>query len=53
MDNEFRMEMNTGNGGYGFTDTLSELLEDVEKEYDNNEVKKVSEWAKTSKDGDE
>ena len=23
----FRLEVNTGSGGYGFTDTLSELME--------------------------
>lgn len=53
MDNEFRIEINTGNGGYGFIDTLSELVSDVDMEYGAREVKKVSEWAKTSKDGDE
>lgn len=53
MDNIFRIEVDTGNGGYGFTDTLSELLADVDMEYGTKEVKKVSEWTKTSKDGDE
>lgn len=53
MDNLFRIEVDTGNGGYGFTDTLPELLVDVEMEYGGNEVEKVSEWTKTSKDGDE
>lgn len=33
MDNIFRIEVDTGNGGYGFTDTLPELLADVDMEY--------------------
>lgn len=37
---EFRIEVNTGNGGYGFIDTVPELLEDVEREYGTDEVKK-------------
>lgn len=49
----FRIEVDTGNGGYGFTDTLSELLVDVEIEYGDNEIEKVYDWAKASKDGDE
>ena len=53
MDNIFRIEVDTGSGGYGFTDTLPELLADVDMEYGTKEVKKVSEWTKTSKDGDE
>jgi hypothetical protein len=53
MDNIFRIEVDTGNGGYGFTDTLPELLADVDMEYGTKEVKKVSEWTKISKDGDE
>lgn len=53
MDNIFRIEVDTGNGGYGFTDTLTELLEDVEREYGKKEVKKVSIWTKSSKEGDE
>ena len=31
MNNLFRLEVDTGSGGYGFTDTYVELLEDVEK----------------------
>lgn len=53
VNNAFRIKVNTKTGGYGFTDTLLELLADVEKEYDSNEVKKVFKWAKASKDGDE
>lgn len=29
MNYEYRIEVDTGNGGYGFTDTLTELLVDV------------------------
>lgn len=53
MNDEYRIEVDTGNGGYGFTDTLSELLVDVEIEYGGNEIEKVYDWAKISKDGDE
>lgn len=52
MNDEYRIEVDTGSGGYGFTDTLAELLADVKFEYGEKEVKKVSEWTKTSKDGD-
>ena len=46
----FRLEVDTGSGGYGFTDTLSELMEDV----DGDEVKaEVEAWALNSKEGDE
>lgn len=53
MNNEYRIEVDTGNGGYGFTDTLVELLADVELEYGKKEVEKVSIWTKSSKEGDE
>lgn len=53
MNDEYRIEVDTGNGGYGFTDTLAELLADVEREYGKKEVEKVSIWTKSSKEGDE
>lgn len=53
MDNIFRIEVDTGNGGYGFIDTLPELLADVEFVYGKKEVEKVSIWTKSSKEGDE
>lgn len=53
MNDEYRIEVDTGNGGYGFTDTLAELLVDVELEYGKKEVEKVSIWTKSSKEGDE
>lgn len=53
MNDMYRIEVDTGNGGYGFTDTLAELLTDVELEYGKKEVEKVSIWTKSSKENDE
>ena len=53
MNDEYRIEVNTGSGGYGFTDTLAELLADVKFVYGKKEVEKVSIWTKSSKEGDE
>lgn len=53
MNDMYRIEVDTGNGGYGFTDTLTELLADVGLEYGKKEVEKVSAWAKSSKEDDE
>ena len=52
MNEEYKIEIDTGNGGYGFIDVLPELLVDVEIEYGKKEVERVSEWAKSSKIGD-
>lgn len=52
-DNKYRIEVDIGSGGYGFIDTLSELLADVETEYGEKEVEKVAVWVKSSKNGDE
>lgn len=49
----FRLEVDTGSGGYGFTDTLSELMEDVENEYGDEVKAEVETWALNSKEGDE
>lgn len=49
----FRLEVNTGSGGYGFTDTLSELIEDVENEYGDKVKAEVEAFALSSKEGDE
>lgn len=49
----FRLEVDTGSGGYGFTDTLSELIEDVENEYGDETKSEVETWALNSKEGDE
>ena len=49
----FRLEVNTGSAGYGFTDTLSELMEDVENEYGDEVKAEVETWALNSKEGDE
>ena len=49
----FRLEVNTGSGGYGFTDTLSELMEDVENEYGDEVKAEVEAWVLNSKEGNE
>ena len=46
----FRLEVNTGSGGYGFTDTLSELMKDVENEYGDEVKAEVEAWALSSKE---
>lgn len=53
MENTFRLEVDTGSGGYSSTDTLSELMEDVENEYGNETKVEVEKWALNSKEGDE
>ena len=53
MNDEFRIEVDTGNGGYGFIDTAPELLEDVEMEYGIEEVEKVSKWLESAIENDE
>ncbi len=53
MDNTFRLEVDTGSGGYGFTDSFDELLFDVENEYGEETKEEVREWALQSKKGDE
>lgn len=53
VNDEYRIEVDTGSGCYGFTDTLAELLADVKFEYGKKEAEKVSIWTKSSKEGDE
>lgn len=53
MNNEYRIEVDTGNGGFSFTDMLPKLLVNVELEFGKKEVEKVFIWAKSSKEGDE
>ncbi len=53
MENIFRLEVDTGSGGYGFDDSFDELLSDVEREYGEETKEKVKEWALQSKEGDE
>ena len=53
MNNEYRIEVDTGNGGFSFTDTLPKLLVNVELEFGKKEVEKVFIWTKSSKEGDE
>ena len=49
----FRLEVNTGSGGYGFTDTLSEQMENFKKEYGDEIKAEVETWPLNSKEGDE
>ena len=53
MNNQFNIEVNTGSGGYGFTDSFAELLEDVETEFGKEVKNKVEKWALNSKESDE
>ena len=53
MNNLFRLEVDTGSGGYGFTDTYAELLEDVEYEYGKEIKEEVEKWALDSKENEE
>ena len=53
MENLFRLEVDTGSGGYGFTDTFDELLEDVESEYGEETKDEIKEWALNSNVDDE
>ena len=39
MNDEYRIEVDTGSGGYGFTDTLAELLADVKFVYGKKQKK--------------
>ena len=53
MNNLFRLEVDTGSGGYGFTDTYAELLKDVEDEYGKEIREEVEKWALDSKENEE
>lgn len=53
MADLFRLEVDTGSGGYGFTDTLEELLTDVEREYGEETRNEVEKWALNSKENDQ
>ena len=53
MENLFRLEVDTGSGGYGFTDTFDELLEDVDSEYGEETKEEIKEWALNSNVNDE
>ena len=53
MENKFRIEVDIGYGGYGFTDSFDELLNDVENEYGEMVEEEVRRWALASKEGDE
>ena len=53
MENEFRIEVDTGHGGYGFNDSFDELLNDVKNEYGEMVEEEVRRWVLASKEGDE
>lgn len=53
LEDLFRLEVDTGSGGYGVIDTLSELMEDIENEYGDKVKAEVKAWATTSKEDDE
>ena len=53
MNNLFRLEVDTGSEGYGFTDTYAELLKDVEDEYGKEIREEVEKWALDSKENEE
>ena len=49
----FQLEVDTGSGGYGYTDRMDELLEDVADEYGVETRNEVEAWALKSKEGDQ
>ena len=53
MENIFRMEVDTGSGGYGLNVTLTQLLWNVEDEYGKAASNEVENWALNSKKNDE
>ena len=52
MGDIFRLELNTGSGGYGFAYNFSELMECVENEYGDKVKAEVEAWASSSKEDD-
>ena len=52
MGDIFRLEFNTGSGGYGFAYTFSELVSAVENVYGDKVKAEVEAWALTSKEDD-
>lgn len=53
MEDLFRYEVDFGSGGYGFTDTFGELIEDVNNDCYEATAEEIKEWASKSKKGDE
>ena len=53
MEDLFRYEVDFGSGGYGFTDTFDELIEDVKDDFGEDTAEEIKEWALNSKKGDE
>lgn len=53
MSGIFRIEVNTEVGGYGCTESLKEVLTDVEVDFGETEAKEVLLWARSSEEEDE
>lgn len=53
MHNLFRLEVDTGSSGYGFTDNINQLLEDIESEFGKIIREEVKKWALNSKKNDQ
>lgn len=53
MKTEFRLEVVTDNGGYGFTNDLETLLSRVEDDFGKHVKNQVKEWAVKSKERDQ
>ena len=51
--NIFRLEVDLGSRGYGFDDTLDELLDDVKTEYGEEIMIEVENWALNSNKNDQ
>lgn len=49
----FRLEVDLGSRGYGFDDTLDELLDDVKTEYGEEIMDEVKNWALNSNKNDQ
>lgn len=52
MSDKFRIEVNTGIGGYGCVESLREVLTDVEIDFGETQAKEVLSWARSSEEGD-
>ena len=52
IEDLFRYEVDFGSGGYGFTDTFDQLIEDVNDDFGEDIIEEIKEWALNSKKGD-
>ena len=53
MNSLFRIEVDTGSGGYGWDDTLEEMLADITSDFSVDTAARVRKWAVNSKSGDQ